>query len=90
MVLLGSIVAVCLLLFVLVFLFPRLSGRPQRGVDRSLETGRSQQSCAWKARPLAPEAVHEVGARRRQERLGRARRTIANAPAEGAASSPSG
>jgi uncharacterized protein (DUF58 family) len=44
MVLLGSIVAVCLLLFVLVFLFPRLSGRPQRGVDRSLETGRRASS----------------------------------------------
>lgn len=40
------IVGVCVLLFVLAFLVPRLSRHPQRGVDRSLGTG---QSAAGKA-----------------------------------------
>jgi hypothetical protein len=33
------IVAVCVVLLVLAFLMPRLSGRPQRGVDRTLGVG---------------------------------------------------
>jgi hypothetical protein len=35
----GVIVAVCVLLLVFGFLLPRLSRRPQRGVDRTLEAG---------------------------------------------------
>jgi Family of unknown function (DUF6411) len=35
----GVIVAVCVLLLVLGFVLPRLSRRPQRGVDRTLEGG---------------------------------------------------
>jgi hypothetical protein len=46
MVLIGTIVGVCVLLLVLAFLFPRLSGGPQRGVDRSLEAGRRGSSHA--------------------------------------------
>ena len=33
------IVAVCVVLLVLAFLMPRLSGHPQRGVDRTLGVG---------------------------------------------------
>lgn len=33
------IVAVCIVLLVLAFLMPRLSSRPQRGVDRTLGVG---------------------------------------------------
>jgi hypothetical protein len=33
------IVAVCIVLLVLAFLMPRLSGHPQRGVDRTLGAG---------------------------------------------------
>jgi hypothetical protein len=35
----GVIVGVCVLLLILGFLLPRLSRRPQRGVDRALEAG---------------------------------------------------
>jgi hypothetical protein len=37
--LIGAIVAVCILLLILGFLLPRLSRGPQRGVDRALGTG---------------------------------------------------
>jgi hypothetical protein len=33
------IVAVCIVLLILAFLMPRLSSRPQRGVDRTLGVG---------------------------------------------------
>ncbi|HKP91499.1 MAG TPA: DUF6411 family protein [Thermoleophilaceae bacterium] len=36
----GAIVAVCIILLVLAFLLPRLSSHPQRGVDGVLEMGR--------------------------------------------------
>jgi hypothetical protein len=42
--LIGAIVAVCVLLLVLAFLAPRLSRYPQRGVDRTLREG--QQGAA--------------------------------------------
>jgi hypothetical protein len=35
----GVIVGVCVVLLILGFLLPRLSRRPQRGVDRTLEAG---------------------------------------------------
>ncbi len=37
--LIGAIVAVCVVLLVLAFLFPRLSRHPQRGVDSTLSVG---------------------------------------------------
>ncbi|MDQ3870209.1 MAG: DUF6411 family protein [Chloroflexota bacterium] len=37
--LIAGIIAVCVLLLVLAFLVPRLSRRPQRGVDRTLGVG---------------------------------------------------
>jgi Family of unknown function (DUF6411) len=42
----GAIVAVCVLLLILGFLVPRLSRRPQRGVDRALGAGRRGASHA--------------------------------------------
>jgi hypothetical protein len=39
--LIGAIIAVCILLLVLAFLLPRMSRGPQRGVDRSLGVGQS-------------------------------------------------
>jgi hypothetical protein len=35
----GGIIAVCVVLLVLAFLLPRLSSGPQRGVDRTLGAG---------------------------------------------------
>lgn len=37
--LIGAIVAVCVVLLVLAFVFPRLSRHPQRGVDSTLSVG---------------------------------------------------
>ena len=42
--LIAAIIAVCIILAVLAFLLPRLSGGPQRGVDKSLGAG--QQGAA--------------------------------------------
>jgi hypothetical protein len=44
--LIGAIVAVCVILLVLAFLAPRLSSKPQRGVDSVLEIGRKSSSRA--------------------------------------------
>jgi len=40
------IVAVCIVLLVLAFLFPKLSRHPQRGVDKTLGTGQRGASKA--------------------------------------------
>jgi uncharacterized protein DUF6411 len=45
-VLIGAIIAVCILLLVLAFLLPRLSRGPQRGVDRTLGVGQRAGSTA--------------------------------------------
>jgi len=42
--LIAAIIAVCIVLAVLAFLFPRLSSAPQRGVDKTL--GEGQQGAA--------------------------------------------
>jgi len=39
--LIGAIIAVCVVLLVLAFLLPRLSHGPQRGVDQTLGVGQS-------------------------------------------------
>jgi len=44
--LIGAIVAVCVLLLILGFLVPRLSRHPQRGVDRTLGAGQRGASHA--------------------------------------------
>ena len=41
-----AIVAVCILLLILAFLFPRLSRHPQRGVSKTLGTGQRAGSKA--------------------------------------------
>jgi hypothetical protein len=48
--LVGLIVGVCVLLLILGFLVPRLSRKPQQGVDRTLETG--QRGAAHAPGPL--------------------------------------
>jgi hypothetical protein len=54
----GAIVAVCILLLILGFLVPRLSRKPQRGVDRTLGAGARGASHApgklgsWLAKPF--------------------------------------
>ncbi len=56
--LIGAIVGVCILLLILGFLVPRLSAKPQRGVDRTLSTGARGASHApgklgrWLAKPF--------------------------------------
>jgi hypothetical protein len=42
----GGIIAICIILLVLAFLLPRLSRGPQRGVDRTLGVGQSVGSKA--------------------------------------------
>jgi hypothetical protein len=40
-VIIGGIVAICVILLILAFVFPRLSRHPQRGVDKTLGAGQS-------------------------------------------------
>jgi uncharacterized protein DUF6411 len=55
----GAIVAVCILLLILGFLVPRLSRHPQRGVDKTLSTGSRGASHApgklgrWLSKPFS-------------------------------------
>jgi hypothetical protein len=49
-VVIGAIVAICVLLLILGFLAPRLSRHPQRGVDRTLGVG--QRGAAKAPGPL--------------------------------------
>lgn len=57
--LIGAIVAVCILLFILGFLVPRLSRHPQRGVDKTLGMGSRGASKApgklgrWLSKPFS-------------------------------------
>ncbi len=44
--LIGGIIAVCIVLLVLAFLLPRLSSGPQKGVDKTLGVGQSGASKA--------------------------------------------
>jgi uncharacterized membrane protein YdfJ with MMPL/SSD domain len=55
---LGAIIAVCLLLLVLAFLFPRLSRHPERGTEQAIGTGGRQAGKApgklgkWFSKPF--------------------------------------
>ena len=40
----GGIIAVCIVLLILAFVFPRLSRHPERGVDKTLGVGQSAGS----------------------------------------------
>jgi hypothetical protein len=54
----GGVIAICVLLLVLAFLAPRLSRHPQRGVDRALGAGSRTGSKApgklgsWLSKPF--------------------------------------
>jgi hypothetical protein len=57
--LIAAIIAVCVLLLILAFLLPRLSSYPQRGVDKTLDTGQRGASHApgrigrWLQKPFS-------------------------------------
>ena len=40
----GAIIAICVVLLILAFVFPRLSRHPERGVDKTLGVGQSAGS----------------------------------------------
>lgn len=57
--LIGGIIAVCIILLILAFLVPRLSQGPQKGVDKTLGLGQSGASTApgklgeWLQKPFS-------------------------------------
>ena len=68
----GGIIAVCVLLLVLAFVFPRLSRHPERGVNKTLGVGQQRRRPAARLpRPLGAEAVRQVAPGDEQERIGR-------------------
>jgi hypothetical protein len=56
--LIAAVIAICIILLVLAFLFPRLSSRPQRGVTKTFGAGGRTASHApgplgrWLAKPF--------------------------------------
>jgi hypothetical protein len=60
--LIGAVIAICILLLILGFLVPRLSHKPQRGVDRALGAGGRAASHApgplgrWLSKPFGKSA----------------------------------
>lgn len=74
--LIGGIIAVCVVLLVLAFLLPRLSRHPQRGVDKVLGTGQSGASLApgrlgrWLSKPFSSsrKATNKSAAKGREGR----------------------
>jgi hypothetical protein len=75
--LIAAIIAFCLLLFVLAFLFPRMSGKVERGGDAPLGAGQRVAGRApgrfgrWFQKPFGSsrKAVHKSGASGRQARF---------------------
>ena len=76
-----AVVAICIILLILGFLAPRLSSKPQRGVNKTFGTG---GNVAGKAPgplgKLAPQAVRHVEQGREQERRRRAARAASKTP----------
>ena len=69
--LIGLVIAVCIVLLILGFVAPRLSAKPQHGVDRTFGTGgRMAGKAPGPARTVAAQAVQHLAARRGQERVG--------------------
>ena len=74
--LIGGIIAVCIVLLVLAFLVPRLSSGPQKGVDKTLGVGQSAGSKApgklgeWLAKPFSKsrKATNKSAAKGREGR----------------------
>jgi hypothetical protein len=74
--LIGGVIAICVLLLILAFLAPRLSRHPQRGVDRGFGLGRRGASKApgklggWLQKPFtnSMKATDKSAARGRSAR----------------------
>jgi hypothetical protein len=74
--LIGGIIAVCIVLAILAFLLPRLSHGPQKGVDRTLGVGQSAGSKApgklgeWFSKPFSKsrKATNKSASKGRQGR----------------------
>lgn len=72
----GAVVAVCIVLLLLAFLLPRLSRHPQRGVDKTLGVGQSVASRGpgklgvWLAKPFSHsrKAANKSAAKGREGR----------------------
>ena len=68
----GAIVAVCVVLLVLAFVFPRLSRHPQRGVDSTLSAGQKAGGILpgflgrWAQKPFGKLAQGHQQERRRR------------------------
>ena len=71
----GAIIAVCIILLILAFLLPRLSSGPQKGVDRTLGVGQRAgarppgRSASCSRSPSAPRARRPTRAPRRAARV---------------------
>jgi hypothetical protein len=74
--LIGGIIAVCIVLAILAFLLPRLSHGPQKGVDKTLGVGQSAGSKApgklgqWLQKPFSSsrKATNKSAAKGREGR----------------------
>jgi hypothetical protein len=75
--LIGAIIAFCVVLFVLAFLFPRMSGSVERGGDAPLGAGQRAAGKApgrfgrWFQKPFSSsrKAVHKSGSAGRRSRF---------------------
>ena len=70
--LIGAIIAVCIVLLILAFLAPRLSHGPERGAHQAFGLG--SRAGSQGARPAGPPVLQAVSLRlegRRPQRLGR-------------------
>jgi Family of unknown function (DUF6411) len=75
--LIGAVIAFCVLLFVLAFLFPRMSGKVERGGDAPLGAGQRAAGKApgrlgrWLQKPFGTSrrAVHKSGSAGRRTRF---------------------
>ena len=75
--LIGAIIVFCIVLFVLAFLFPRMSGKVERGGDAPLGAGQRAAGKApgrlgrWFQKPFSTsrKAVHKSGSEGRKARF---------------------
>ena len=74
--LIAGVIALCIVILILAFLFPRLSHHPQRGSQKVIGLGgRGASKAPGQARPLVQQAVPHV----QQGRLARAAAPAARA-----------
>jgi hypothetical protein len=75
--LIGAVIAFCVVLFILAFLFPRMSGKVERGGDAPLGVGQRAAGKApgrlgrWFQKPFSSsrKAVHKSGSTGRRTRF---------------------